>query len=148
MIISGIIRWKLILLRNRTEDEKILFNITWDRPFSPRRPRIGIFPYVLTGWLVDAYLSGVFYQRTLNLCKNFQFIGNFKVTYYFVIIIRPHFQWQEFHIKIHDMAGKQCSFLHKVLYKGCFCSFGWNFKFCSVDIMLECRFTRFSLKTP
>ena len=25
-------------------------------------------------------------------------------------IIRLHFQWLEFHLKIHGMAGKQCAF--------------------------------------
>ena len=37
-----------------TELEKTtLFNITWDRPFSPNRPWIRSFPYVLPEWLVD-----------------------------------------------------------------------------------------------
>ena len=39
-------------------------------------------------------------------------------------------------------------FLPKWLEKSYFCSFGWNFKFISVDIILECKLTRFPLKTP
>ena len=31
-------------------------------------------------------------------------------TQYFLIIIGLQFQWLEFHIKIHGMAGKQCAF--------------------------------------
>ena len=31
-------------------------------------------------------------------------------TQYFLIIIGLQFQWLEFHIKIHGMAGKQCDF--------------------------------------
>ena len=31
-------------------------------------------------------------------------------TQYFLTIIGLQFQWLEFHIKIHGMAGKQCAF--------------------------------------
>ena len=31
-------------------------------------------------------------------------------TQYFLIIIGLQFQWLEFHIKIHGMAGNQCAF--------------------------------------
>ena len=48
--------------------------------------------------------------KTLNLYVNFQFIGNSKVTQYFVTIVRLNFQWLEFHIKIHGMTGKLCVF--------------------------------------
>ena len=46
----------------------------------------------------------------MNLYREFQCIGNFKVAQYFVIIVELHFQWLEFHIKIHCMTGKQCAF--------------------------------------
>ena len=60
------------------------------------------------GWLVDLYPPRVVYRKTVNLYRKFQFIGNFNVTQYFVTIIGLHFQWLEFHIKIHGMAEKQC----------------------------------------
>ena len=41
-------------------------------------------------------------------------------THYFLIKIGLQFQWLEFHIKIHGMAGKQCAFLTKRLVKGHF----------------------------
>jgi len=59
---------------------------------------------VLLGYLVDLYPLGVVYQKTLNLYRKFQFIGNFKFIPYFVRIVGPHFQWLGFHIKIHGMA--------------------------------------------
>ena len=48
------------------------------------------------------------HRKMLNLYRKFQFIGNFEVTQYFVTIVGTHFQWLEFYIKIHSMAGKQC----------------------------------------
>ena len=38
--------------------------------FSPSRSRIGSLPYVLPGWLVDAYPPGVVYWKTLSLYGN------------------------------------------------------------------------------
>ena len=74
--------------------------------FSPSQTRIGSVPYVLPGWLGDPCLPGVVYRKTLNLDKKFQFIGNFKATQCFVTIVEMHFQWLEFHIRIHGVAGK------------------------------------------
>ena len=54
----------------------------------------------------------------LNLYRKFKFFGNFKVTQYFVAVIGPHFQWLEFHIKIHGMDGKQCAFFAQKAGKG------------------------------
>ena len=85
--------------------------------FSPSQPRIGSFPNVLQGWLVDLYPSRVVYRKTLDLYREFQFIGNFKVTQYFLMILVLHFQWFEFHIKVHSMARKQCAFSAKRLEK-------------------------------
>ena len=48
-----------------------------------------------------SYTLGVVYWKKLKLYMKLQFIGNFKVTQYFVTIIGSHFQWLEFHIKIH-----------------------------------------------
>ena len=72
--------------------------------------RIGSFPFVLPGWLVDPYPPGVVYRKTLYLYRKFQFIGNFKVIQYFVAIVGLHFQWLENNV----------SFLLKVLEKGRF----------------------------
>jgi len=55
----------------------------------------------------------VVYWKTLNLYRKFQFVKDFKVTHYFMTIIRHHFQWLEFNIKIHGMAGKQSTFAAK-----------------------------------
>ena len=62
------------------------------------------------GWLVGHCPLGVVYWKTLKLHWKFQFIEYFKVTHYFVTIVGQHFQWLEFHIIIHGMAGKQCAF--------------------------------------
>ena len=66
-----------------------------------------------------------------------QFIGNFKVTQYFVTIVRPHFQCLEFHIKAHGTAGKQCSFSAQKAGKRSlfFRKFGWKFNLNSVDTL-------------
>ena len=69
---------------------------------------MGSFPNILQLWLVDLYPLMVVYRKTLNLFRKFKFIGNFKVTQYFVAIVGLNFQ---FHIKIHCMARKQCVFL-------------------------------------
>ena len=91
---------------------------------------------VLLVGLVDPYPPGVVYRKILDLYRKFQFIGNFKVTQYVVTIVRPHFQWLEFHIKIHGMAGKQCFFCPKTWEKVVFFwNFGWNFKCNSVDTL-------------
>ena len=58
-------------------------------------------------WLVDLYTLREVYRSTLNLHRTFQFIGNFKVTQYFVTIARPHFKLLEFYIKIHGIVEKQ-----------------------------------------
>ena len=50
------------------------------------------------------------YRKILNLYRKFQFIGNFKVSQCFVVIVGHGFQWLEFHIKILCMAGKQRDF--------------------------------------
>ena len=65
---------------------------------------------VLPGAVGRSLPSKVVYRKTLSLYRKFQFIGNVNVTHYFVTIIGLHFQWLEFHIKIHGMAGKQCAF--------------------------------------
>ena len=64
--------------------------------------------------------SGVVYRKTLNLYRKFKFIGNFKVTQYFVTIIGLNFQWLEFHVKIHNLVGKQCVFSAQKAGKGHF----------------------------
>ena len=40
-------------------------------PFSPSRPRIGSFLYVLPGWLVDPCPPGGAHPKTLNLYRKF-----------------------------------------------------------------------------
>ena len=72
------------------------------------------------GWLVDHYPRMVVYRKTFNLYRKFQFIGNFKAIQYFVAIVGQNFQWLEFHIKIHGMAGKQCTLSAQRLEKGRF----------------------------
>ena len=64
----------------------------------------------------------VAYWETLTIYKKFQFIGSFKAIEYFVTIVGPHFQWLEFHIKIHCMAGKQCVLSAQKAGKGHFFS--------------------------
>ena len=46
-------------------------------------------------------------------------------TRYFLIIIGLQFQWLEFHIKIHGMAGKQCAFSDQKAGKGSLFSETW-----------------------
>ena len=87
-----------------------LFNIMWDRPFFIKLTQDWKLSQCLPGCLVDLYPLGVVYQKAWTLYRTFQFIGNFKVTKCFVKIVGPRCQWLEFHIKIHDMAGKQCVF--------------------------------------
>ena len=70
---------------------------------------------VLPRWLEDSYPPGVVYRKTLNLYRKFQ--SKFKITQYFVTIVRLHFQWLDFYIKIHGMTGKQCACLPKRLEK-------------------------------
>ena len=65
---------------------------------------------VLPVWLVDPHPPVVIFRKTLNLYRKFQFIGNSKVTQYFVTIVRSHFQLLKFHIKTHGVAGKQYVF--------------------------------------
>ena len=52
----------------------------------------------------------------LNFYRKFQFSRNFQVTEYFDNS-ETAFLMAGFHIKIHDMAGKQCVF---------FCPHGWK----------------------
>ena len=55
-------------------------------------------------------ISLPFWGDLLVVIMKFQFIGNFMVNKYFVGIVGPHFQWLEFHIKMHGMARKRCVF--------------------------------------
>ena len=105
---NGINRWKTILSRNRFEEEKIVHY----------HVRQALFTKSTQDWKFSLYfarvvgrplLSGGGYRKILNLTKEFQFIGNFKVIQYFVKIVELHLHWLEFHIKIHGMAGKQCA---------------------------------------
>ena len=43
-------------------------------------------------WSIDPYSLGVVYRKTLNLYREFHFIGNFEVTQYFVTIVGQQFQ--------------------------------------------------------
>ena len=97
-----------------------LFNVSYYRPCSPSRPRIGSFPRVLPRWLIYPYPPVVVYRKTLNLYRKFQFIGSFKVIQCFVTIVGLYCQWLEFHVKIQSKAGKHCVFLPKRLEKGHF----------------------------
>ena len=90
----GLIIIKALLDKKRSYREtglkkKRLFNITWDRPFSPSLPTIGSF-HVLPEWLVGPYPPGLAYPETLILYRKFKFIGNFKVIQYYVTIVGPH----------------------------------------------------------
>ena len=68
--------------------------------------------------------------------RNFQFIGNFKVTQYVETIVGRHFQLLGFHIEILGMAGKQCFFCPKGWERSLFSgTFGQNFNFKSVDTL-------------
>ena len=49
--------------------------------FLSSRPKIQNFSYVVPGWLVDLYAPGMVFQKTLNLYRKFQFIGNFEVKF-------------------------------------------------------------------
>ena len=114
-ISNGIIRWK-ISSRNRVEEGKIRqYHVR--QAFNTKSTKDWKFCCALPGWLVDPYLPHVVYQKILNLYRKFQFIGNFKVNCYLVKIVGHHFQWLEFHIKIHDMAAKPYIFLPKWLEK-------------------------------
>ena len=68
--------------------------------FLSSRHKLKNFPNIWPGWLVDLYVPGVIYQKTMNLYRKFQFIGNFRS------ILR-----MEIYIKIHVMAGRQFVFL-------------------------------------
>ena len=78
--------------------------------FYEADPGLQVFPIFHQWWLVVPFLSEMVYWKTLNLYRKFQFSGNFKATQYFMTIVGPHFQWLEFHVKIHGMTGKQCAF--------------------------------------
>ena len=62
------------------------------------------------GWLVDFFPLRVVYWETLNLYRKFQFVKDFKVTQHIMTIVRQHFQWLKFNIKIHGMAGIKSTF--------------------------------------
>ena len=98
---------KIILSRN-SSIEKIAQYHMGQTFFHQVDPGFEAFPMFCQGWWVDPYPTWVGYWKTLNLCRKFQFFGNFEVTQYLVTIVGQHFQWLEFHIKIHGVAGKQC----------------------------------------
>ena len=50
------------------------------------------------------------YWKTLDLYRKFQLLEIFEDTQYFVTVVGQHFQWLEFHFKLHGMAGKQWAF--------------------------------------
>ena len=100
----------MILSKNRIEEEKIFQYHVRQVFFHQVDPRLEIFPIFCEEWLVDPCPPGMVYCKTLNLYRKFQFIENFKTTQCFVTIVRQHFQWLEFHIKIYSMAGKHCAF--------------------------------------
>ena len=103
----------MILLRNRIKEDKIVQYHVGQAFFTPSQPRIVSFPYLLPGSLVDPVLPGVVFQKILSLCRKFQFIGNFKVTQYFVTIEGPHFQWLKYHIKLMIWLENNVFFLPK-----------------------------------
>ena len=83
-------------------------------------PGLEVSPMFFQGVVGRSFPPGVVYWMILNLYRKFQFIKKFKVTRYFVTIVRQHFQWLEVHIKIHGMSGKQCAFSAQRLEKGHF----------------------------
>ena len=105
----------MILLRKRIEEEKIFQYHMRQAIFHQVNPGLEVFPIFCQGWLEDPCPPMMVYWETLSLCRKFQFIGNFKTTQCFVPIVEEHFQWLEFHIKIHGMAGKGHFFLNSWL---------------------------------
>ena len=100
----------VFLSRNRIEEEKIIQYSMKQAFFHQAIPGSEAFAMFCQGWLVELCPLGVVYWKALKLYRKFQFIGYFKVTQCVVTIVRQHFLWLEFHIKIHGMAGKQCAF--------------------------------------
>ena len=133
-IINGIIRWKMILSRNRVEEGKILqYHVR--QAVNTKSTKDWKFCCVLPGWLVDPYLLHVVYQKILNLYRKSQFIGNFKVNWYLVKIVGHHFQWLEFHILIwleNKIFFCQYSWKNATF----FWNFGCNFRYKSVETLL------------
>ena len=105
--------------------------------FSPSRPRIGNFPYVLRGMVGRFLPSGMVYWKTLNLRRKFQFIGNFKTTQCFDNS-RTTFSIAGISYKNLGMAGKQCAFSAQKAGKGhFFWNLGWNFDLDSLEDTLR-----------
>ena len=100
---------KTIWSRNRIKDEKIA-HYTVGQAFFTKSIQDWKMSLCFARVIGRSLSSGVVLRKTLNLCMKFQFIGNFKVTQYFVIIVGQHFQWLEFYVKIYGMAGNQCVF--------------------------------------
>ena len=107
IVINSVIGWKMILSRNRIEEEKIVQCHMGQVSYHQVDPELEVLPMFCQGWLVDPCTPGVVYWKTLKLYRKFQFIGKFNVTQCFLTIVGQRFQWLEFHIKIHSMAGKQ-----------------------------------------
>ena len=51
-------------------------------------PGFEVFSMFCQGWFVDPSPPGVVYRKTLIFCRKFQFIGNLKVTQFFLTIAR------------------------------------------------------------
>ena len=110
----------MILLSNRIKEDKIVQYHVGQRFLHQANPGLVVFPIFLPGCLEDPNLPGLVSRKTLNLYTKFQFIGNFEVLHYYMRIVGPHFQWLEFHIQTHGMAGKQCIFSAQKAGKGHF----------------------------
>ena len=103
----------MILSGNSIDEEKIDQYHVGQAFFHQVDPGLEVFPMLCRGWLVDPYRPWVVYRKALNLCRKFQFIGNFNVTQYLVIIVGQHFNgWNFISIKV--------LFLPKRLGKGHF----------------------------
>ena len=69
------------------EEKKVQYHVG-QAFFLQVDPGLEVFPMFCQGWLLDPYPPGVVYPKTLIFCRRFQFIGNFKVTQYFLTIVR------------------------------------------------------------
>ena len=101
-------------------------------------PGLEVFPMLCRGWLVDPYRPWVIYRKASNLCRKFQFIGNFEVTQYLVTIARQHFNGWNFISKVMAWLENNVRFLPKRREKGYF--------FLKVDLVfLEKNFRKIDL---
>ena len=109
-LFSELLDEKLILSKNRIKEENIVqYHVV--QAVHQIEPEFKVSTMFCQRWLADPYPPGVVYRKTLNLCSNSQFIGNFKVAQYFVTMVGQHFQWLEFHFHNSWYGWKtMCSF--------------------------------------